>query len=143
MSDLKTRRTDASVEAFLDGVENESRRKDCDRIMALMGEITGEPAKMWGTSMVGFGSYHYTYASGREGDWFVCGFSPRKQALTLYIMAGFSKYDDLMSRLGNYKTGKSCLYIKSLDDVDLTVLRQLVEASVAYINETYPPASDG
>ena len=142
MSELKTRRTDADVQSFLDGLEDETRRRDCARVKELMGAVTGEPAKMWGTSIVGFGSYHYTYASGREGDWFVCGFSPRKQALTLYIMAGFSNYDDLMSRLGKYSTGKSCLYIKRLEDVDMTVLKELVEASVAFINKTYPPAAD-
>jgi hypothetical protein len=91
---------------------------------------------MWGDSIVGFGSYHYRYASGREGDWFVTGFSPRKQNLTLYIMAGFDNYDHLLQNLGKHKTGKSCLYIKRLEDVDLDTLRELVSQSVQHMNET-------
>lgn len=93
---------------------------------------------MWGTSMVGFGRYHYKYASGREGDWFVTGFSPRKQNLTLYIMSGFSEYDDLMGRLGKFKTGKSCLYINKIEDIDQNVLKELIKASVDYIKQTNP-----
>jgi len=130
MAELKTKRTQASVSAFLDAVENEQRRADCRTVLNLMRAVTGEEPKMWGPSMVGFGSYHYKYASGREGDWFVTGFSPRKQDLTLYIMAGFDRYDELMAKLGKYKTGKSCLYLKRLSDVDLGVLRELVTASV-------------
>ncbi|MBE7543936.1 MAG: DUF1801 domain-containing protein [Bryobacteraceae bacterium] len=130
MAELKTKQTQASVSAFLDAVENEQRRADCRTVLNLMRAVTGEEPKMWGPSMVGFGSYHYKYASGREGDWFVTGFSPRKQDLTLYIMAGFDRYDELMAKLGKYKTGKSCLYLKRLSDVDLGVLRELVAASV-------------
>jgi hypothetical protein len=130
MAELKTKQTEASVSAFLDAVENEQRRADCRTVLNLMRAVTGEEPKMWGPSMVGFGSYHYKYASGREGDWFVTGFSPRKQDLTLYIMAGFDRYDELMAKLGRYKTGKSCLYLKRLSDVDLGVLRELVTASV-------------
>ncbi|MCL4841235.1 MAG: DUF1801 domain-containing protein [Bryobacteraceae bacterium] len=130
MAELKTKQTEASVSAFLDAVENEQRRADCRTVLNLMRAVTGEEPKMWGPSMVGFGSYHYKYASGREGDWFVTGFSPRKQDLTLYIMAGFDRYDELMAKLGKYKTGKSCLYLKRLSDVDLGVLRELVTASV-------------
>lgn len=104
----------------------------------LMGEITGEKPKMWGTAIVGFGNYHYKYASGREGDFLITGFSPRKQALTLYIMAGFSSYDSLMKKLGKYKTGKSCLYIKKLEDIDMKVLKQLISRSVKYMHKTYP-----
>ena len=92
---------------------------------------------MWGPSIVGFGSYHYTYATGREGDWFVVGFSPRKQALTLYIMAGFSRYQELLTKLGKHSTGKSCLYVEKLEDVDLKVLRQLVTESVAHMRISY------
>jgi len=92
---------------------------------------------MWGRSIVGFGSYHYRYASGREGDWMLTGFSPRKQALTLYIMDGFDGHEDLMSKLGKYKTGKSCLYVKSLEHIDMDVLRELVTESVAYMRRTY------
>ncbi|MCO5207271.1 MAG: DUF1801 domain-containing protein, partial [Anaerolineae bacterium] len=95
--------------------------------------VTGEPGALWGTSIVGFGTYHYKYASGREGDWFVTGFSPRKQNMTLYIMPGFEQYNDLLSKLGKHKTGKSCLYINKLDDVDLDVLRELVAQSADYM----------
>lgn len=130
MAEMKTRQTAASVSAFLDAVENEQRRADCRVVADLMRAVTGEEPKLWGPSIVGFGSYHYKYASGREGDWFVTGFSPRKQDLTLYIMAGFDRYDELMAKLGKYKTGKSCLYLKRLSDVDLGVLRELVTASV-------------
>jgi hypothetical protein len=130
MAELKTKQTEASVSAFLDAVENEQRRADCRVVLDLMRAVTGEEPKLWGPSIVGFGSYHYKYASGREGDWFVTGFSPRKQDLTLYIMAGFDRYDELMAKLGKYKTGKSCLYLKRLSDVDLGVLRELVTASV-------------
>jgi hypothetical protein len=127
---MKTQQTEVRVSAFLDAVENEQRRADCRVVADLMRAVTGEDPKLWGPSIVGFGSYHYKYASGREGDWFVTGFSPRKQDLTLYIMAGFDRYDELMAKLGKYKTGKSCLYLKRLSDVDLGVLRELVTASV-------------
>ena len=131
MSDLKTKPNDASVDAYLDSVENPRRREDARRVLALMQEITGEPAKMWGSSIVGFGSYHYTYASGREGDWPIVGFAPRKQNLVLYIMPGFARYDDLLSRLGKHRTGKSCLYVNKLADIDLAVLEELVRESFA------------
>lgn len=101
-----------------------------------MKQVTGEEPEMWGDSIVGFGSYHYKYESGREGDWFVTGFSPRKQNLTLYIMSGFDEYDNLISRLGKYKTGKSCLYIKKIDDVDQDVLQELVKKSVEHMEES-------
>ena len=138
MSDMKTKPTDASVDAFIDAIPDERKREDARAVAALMAEVTGTPAKMWGSSIVGFGSYHYRYASGREGDFMETGFSPRKQALTLYIMAGFSAYPDLLARLGKHSTGKSCLYIKRLADVDLAVLRELVERSVAFIRKKYP-----
>ncbi len=102
-----------------------------------MKEITGEEPTLWGDSIVGFGRYHYTYESGREGDWFLTGFSPRKQNLTLYIMAGFDDYDDLMNKLGKYKTGKSCLYVKKLQDIDLPILKQLIKQSVVHTSKTY------
>ena len=137
MAELKTTPNDANVQAFLDGVEDEKKRQDAYAILELMKEVSGEPPKMWGPSIVGFGAYHYKYDSGREGDWFLTGFSPRKQNLTLYIMAGFSRYDELMARLGKYKTGKSCLYIKKLEDVDQGVLKELVEESVGYMRERY------
>ena len=137
MAELKTRPTDASVEAFLDAVEDERKRSDARVIAGMMAEITGAPGVMWGSSIVGFGSYHYRYASGREGDFLETGFSPRKRALTLYVMAGFSEYDDLLDRLGKHTTGKSCLYVKRLSDIDLDVLRELLQRSVAHIREKY------
>lgn len=137
MADLKTKKNQASVQQFLASVENEKRRKDAQVVLKLMREIMGEKPAMWGPSIVGFGSYHYRYESGREGDWLLTGFSPRKRALTLYIMDGFDGHDDLMSKLGKYKTGKSCLYVKSLEDIDVEVLRELVTESVASMRRTY------
>lgn len=130
MAELKTKRNKGDVEAFLNSVPDEKKRRDSFTILELMKQVTGQEPEMWGDSIVGFGSYHYKYESGREGDWFVTGFSPRKQNLTLYIMSGFDEYDNLMSRLGKYKTGKSCLYIKKIDDVDQDVLQELVKKSV-------------
>ncbi len=129
MSELKTKPNDASVEAFLNA-QPAGRREDCIALLHLMERITGAPAKMWGPAIVGFGSYHYKYASGQEGDWFVTGFSPRKQNLTLYIMSYLEQYPDLMARLGKFKTGKACLYIKQLADVDPVVLEALIRASM-------------
>jgi Domain of unknown function (DU1801) len=129
MSDVKTKKNEASVDGFLKSVENEKRREDSFVVLDLMKEVTGEKPTMWGTSIVGFGSYHYKGASGREGDWMKVGFSPRKQNMTLYIMDGFGSYDSLLDKLGKYKTGKSCLYINKLEDVDQTVLRKLVKQS--------------
>ena len=137
MAEPKTKPTKVSVESFLNSVENESKRDDSFALLKLMKEITGEEPKMWGPSIVGFGNYHYKYATGREGDWMLTGFSPRKQAMTLYIMAGFTEYDDLMSKLGKYKIGKSCLYVKKLEDVDETVLRKLIKSSIQAIKERY------
>jgi hypothetical protein len=137
MAELKTKRNDQSVENFLNRVEDQRKREDSFAILELMKEITGAEPEMWGNSIVGFGSYHYKYESGREGDWFLTGFSPRKQNLTLYIMSGFSGYDELMKKLGKYKTGKSCLYIKKLEDIDINVLRKLVEQSIEYLSKRY------
>ncbi|MCH8957420.1 DUF1801 domain-containing protein [candidate division KSB1 bacterium] len=134
MAELKTKPNEQSVEAFLNSVEDEKKRQDCLTILEIMKQITKAEPQMWGTSMVGFGTYHYKYESGREGDWFVAGFSPRKQNLTLYIMAGFSRYDELLSKLGKFKTGKSCLYIKKIEDVDLKTLKELIKQSVAYVS---------
>lgn len=138
MAELKTQKNDASVEAFLEGVAGEKKLQDSYAILELMRDVTGQEPAMWGTSIVGFGSYHYKYASGREGDWFLAGFSPRKQNLTLYIMSGFDEYEELLAKLGKYKTGKSCLYINKLEDVDPEVLRELVRRSVAHMAEAYP-----
>lgn len=132
MVELKTQPNQADVTVFLNGVSDERKRQDCFTILEMMTQVTGEEPTMWGPSIVGFGNYHYKYATGREGDWFLTGFSPRKQNLTLYIMAGFDQYDELLARLGKYKTGKSCLYIKKLTDVDQTVLRELVKLSVEH-----------
>lgn len=133
----KTKASKKSVAEFLNGIENKQRKKDALEVLQLMKEITGEQPVLWGASLIGFGSYHYKYESGHEGDYFLTGFSPRKTALTLYIMAGFSRYEQLMGKLGKYKTGKSCLYLKSLDDVDLTVLTELIKKSLNYMKKNY------
>lgn len=130
MTELKTKVNDASVEGFLNGVKDEETRKDCFEILKIMKQATKAEPKMWGSSIVGFGAYHYVYKSGRVGDWMLTGFSPRKQNLTLYIMPGFERYNSLMKKLGKYSTGKSCLYIKKLADVDKKVLKELVSESV-------------
>ena len=137
MSELKTRQNDGDVDAYLDSVENPRRRDDALRVLTLMREITGEVPRMWGSSIVGFGSYHYTYASGREGDWPVVGFAPRKQNLVLYIMPAFAGYEALLARLGKHRTGKSCLYVNKLDDIDPDVLEELVRESVADMKRLY------
>jgi len=128
----KTQPTDASVAAFVAGLADERQRADSERLIALMSKVTGEPATMWGPSIIGFGSYHYRYASGREGDTPLVGFSPRKTALTLYASAGEDERADLLARLGPHKVGKSCVYVKRLSDVDEQVLADLVRAGVAY-----------
>jgi hypothetical protein len=138
MAELKTTQNDKSVKSFLNSVIDENKRKDCREIMKLMQDITHKKPKMWGDSIVGFGSYHYKYESGREGDFFITGFSPRKQNLTIYIMPGFSGYDSVMKKLGKHKTGKSCLYIKKLDDIDRNTLKELITDSVNYMTKSYP-----
>jgi hypothetical protein len=138
MSELKTKPTDASVESFLVAIEDPQRQADCRAVLKLMKKVTGKKPKMWGAGMVGFGTYHYKYANGREGDWFVTGFAPRKRDLTLYIMSGFKQYEPLMKKLGKHKTGVSCLYIKKLDDLDISVLEKLITASVEYVIRTNP-----
>lgn len=137
MATQKTRETAASVEEFLNGIENRTRREDGLAMLDLMREVTGEEARMWGSSIVGFGSYHYVYESGREGDAMLTGFSPRKQNLAIYVMPGFSAYDSLLDKLGKHKTGKSCLYINKLADVDLKVLKTLVRRSVQVMRKKY------
>jgi hypothetical protein len=130
MAELKTKKTEASVEKFLTAIKDEQTRMDCFEIAKIMKQATKSEPKMWGTSIVGFGSYYYKYASGREGDWMLTGFSPRKQNITLYIMAGFDRYEELLKKLGKHSTGKSCLYIKRLADVDRKVLKELIAESV-------------
>ncbi len=132
MGGLKTKRNPANVKAFLKTVKDEQKRADSFALLEMMQEITGEPPMMWGSSIIGFGSYHYRYASGQEGDWMLTGFSPRKQALTLYVMSGFGgDKTHLLKKLGKHSTGKACLYIKRLSDVDPDVLREIVSQGVA------------
>ena len=129
-AELKTKVNDASVEGFLNSIKDEQTRADCFEILKLMKQVTKEEPKMWGASIVGFGSYHYKSASGREGDWMLTGFSPRKQNLTLYLMSGFDAHADLLKKLGKHKTSVGCLYIKKLEDVDKKVLKELVVETV-------------
>ena len=133
MAELKTKATTASVTDFLDAVDDEERRKDCYAVVKIMQRATGAKPKMWGPSIVGFGDYRYSNSRGRGVDWFLTGFSPRKGDLTLYIMPGSSRHAELLNALGKHKTGKACVYIKRLADVDLDVLRRLVEASVEHL----------
>lgn len=137
MADVKTKQNAASVTAFLNALDDPRQRADARKLSKMMRAATGSRAKMWGTSIVGFGSYHYKYASGREGDWPLVGYSPRKQNLSLYIMPGFDRFEGLLKRLGRFKTGKSCLYIKRLDDVDEQVLDRLIRESIDYMREKY------
>lgn len=137
MAELKTKMNDNDIVEFLNGIDNEDRKNDCFKLLKLIGQWTNEPPKMWGQSIVGFGSYHYKYDSGREGDWFLTGFSPRKHNLTIYITAGFKAYDEIMKELGKYKIGSSCLYMKRLSDIDTDKLKILIEKSVAYMKERY------
>ena len=130
MAEAKTKPTKASVTQFLNQVPDAARREDCFAIAKMMEEITGRQPQMWGPSIVGFGSYRYKYASGREGDWPVACFSPRKQDLTLYLMIDFAKYDELMSKLGKHRKGKCCLYIKRLSDIHMPTLKRLIKISV-------------
>lgn len=127
---LKTQPTARSVAVFLGKIRDKELRKDCVTLLRMMKSATRSKPTMWGTSIVGFGSYHYKSRSGREGDWFLTGFSPRKQNLTMYIMTGFKEYGNLMKKLGRHKTGSSCLYVRSLDDVDGKVLETIIRRSV-------------
>lgn len=129
MAELKTKVNDASVDKFIQSFP-EDRQKDCYAILEMMKKATTQEPKMWGTSIIGFGDYHYKYESGREGDFFITGFSPRKQNLTLYINSGFGEYGSLLEKLGKHSTSKACLYIKKLDDVDKKVLKDILTKSV-------------
>ncbi len=136
MAEIKTKKNDASVEAFLQIVKEEEKRKDCMAILTMMKKITKTEPKMWGSSIVGFGSYHYkSERSKQEGDWFITGFSPRKQNLTLYIMPGIDYYKDIVKKLGKCKTSVSCLYINKLADVDITVLKELIGTAYKRMKE--------
>jgi len=138
MAANKTIANDTSVNAFIDTVEDERKRADSHELIELMRTITGHEPKLWGSSLVGFDSYHYRYASGREGDFFITGFSPRKAALAIYIMPGFDDYAEQLQRLGPHKTGKSCLYVKNLDAIDRDVLGEIIRDSVSAMRERYP-----
>lgn len=138
MGENKTRETSEDVSAFIDRVEDPKRREDARELCAVMGRATGEPPKMWGPSIVGFGTYHYKYESGREGDWSAVGFSPRAKELVLYLSAHSERTEGLLKRLGKHKTGKSCIYVKSLADIDEAVLADLVADSYRAISERYP-----
>lgn len=134
----KTVQNDASVSEYMAQIEPEQRRKDCQKILDMMHDITGWEPKMWGTSIVGFGEYHYKYDSGREGDHLRIGFSSRAQNISIYIMPGYQDFDDELSRLGKHKKGKSCLYIKRMSDVDEAVLHEMFEKGLALMAEKYP-----
>ena len=136
MAEPKTTPNDGDVVAFLNQVENEQKRQDCFAILELMRQATGEQPVMWGDAIIGFGSYHYRYASGREDDSPLVGFSPRKQNITIYITSGFEQYESLLNRLGKHSTAKSCLYLKKLDDVDTTILAELVKRSAEHMRAT-------
>lgn len=137
MAGNKTVPTDASVTAFIDALEDAEKRADAHAMITMMQAITGHEPRMWGPSLVGFGRYHYRYESGREGDFFLTGFSPRKSALTVYVMPGFERYGEALARLGPHKTGKSCLYLRNLDTIDRGVLEAIIRDSVAYMRRTY------
>ena len=137
MAELKTKKTSASVAEYLNAIADKQKRADCKAVARMMRDATGKRARMWGGSLVGYGSYDYKYASGREGTWFICGFSPRAQNITIYIMPGFSGFKKLMNKLGKYKTGKSCLYIKKLEDVDQNTLEELIAGSAKEMRRRY------
>ena len=135
MAELKTKPTGKKVEEYINSIEDPVRQKDCRTIATLMEELTGSGPKMWGDSIVGFGDYHYKYASGREGDWFLAGFSSRKQSLTLYVMGYLEFYQEHLDKLGKHKHGKGCLYINKLEDVDMGVLKDLIKTSIERLKD--------
>ncbi len=136
-ANLKTKPTAVSIDAFIAKLPNVTRRKDAETALKLMKKVTGLPPKMWGPSIIGFGSYHYKYESGREGDMCMTGFSPRSGAIVFYVLGGAPETDPLYKKLGKFKTGKACLYINKLSDVDLGVLEKIIAQSVAYMRKTY------
>jgi Domain of unknown function (DU1801) len=139
MAELKTKRNEASVDDFLNAIKDEQVREDCRTIADIMQKATKAKPQMWGSSIVGFGAYHYKYASGREGDWMLIAFSPRKQNITLYIYSGFEGYDELMGKLGKYSGGKACVYIKRLSDIHLPTLKKIINASVKHKRNSGQP----
>ena len=140
MAEIKTKATEVSVDDFIGAIDNPQRREDAQKVRALFARLTGEPAKMWGPTIIGFGSYHYKYDSGHEGVMCRMGFSPRKAELVLYVLTGFEGQPELLARLGKHKTGKVCLYIKRLADVDGAVLEEITARAFAHMNEKYPDA---
>ncbi len=138
MAENKTRPIKKSVKAFIDSVEEIPKRNGCKRIASLFSEVTGEKPVMWGEDIVGFGKYHYKYESGREGDFFLAGFSPRKQNISIYLMPGYGFMPELRKKLGKIKEGKGCIYIKSIEDINLDILKKLAEESVKYMRKQYP-----
>lgn len=142
MAENITKPNDANVVAFIAGIEHPRRRADSELLLPMMDRISGMKPQMWGDSMVGYGQYHYKYASGREGDYFLTGFSPRKAAMTVYIMPGFKQYDDLLAKLGKHRHSSSCLYINRLENIDLATLETIVADSVRRMKEIYPQWSE-
>jgi hypothetical protein len=143
MAELKTKQTDVNVTGFIESVSDEKKRRDCFQLIDLMSEITGEKAKLWGASIIGFGNYHYKSKSGSEGDWFLVGFSPRKQNISIYLMAGYvsaenPQYEEILQKLGKYKLGKGCLYINKLEDINADLLKELIVISVNFLKNKYP-----
>lgn len=137
MAEPKTKPTGEDVEDYLNQISEEKKRQDSFTLLQMMKEITGLEPRLWASSMVGFGNYHYKYASGREGDAFLTGFAPRKQNLALYVLSGFDGQEQLLEKLGKHTTGKGCLYIKRLDDVDLTTLRRMIQESFEHAKKAY------
>lgn len=137
MPENKTKETSASVDKFLSSVKDKNRREDCYKIIKLMKKITKQEPKMWGPSIIGFGSIHYKYASGREGDMCITGFSPRKKDISLYIMGCVSNFPDDLKKLGKHKAGKSCLYINKVEDIDLVILEKIIRGSIKYLKTLY------
>lgn len=137
MAENKTQPTDQSVKSFIEALDDQQKIADSYSLVKLMKEVTGCDPKMWGPSIIGFDQYHYKYESGREGDMLKAGFSPRKREFSIYIMSGFKCQEELLQKLGKHRTGKACLYVKKLDDIDMDVLREMVEESVKYVDEKY------
>jgi hypothetical protein len=136
--ELKTKLNDANVEKFLGSITDEKKREDSLTILGLLKKVTKEEPKMWGSAIIGFGTYRYKYSSGQEGDWMCAGFSPRKQNISIYLMGGIERFGALMKKLGKYKAGKACLYINKIEDVDMKVLRELMKESYDYMVKQYP-----
>lgn len=138
MADNKTQPTEMALEDYLAGIEDPQRRQDCTSLVSIMAEITNEPPVLWGTSIVGFGTYHYKYESGREGDFMITGFASRARDISIYLMASTDAQADLLAKLGKHKMGRACLTIKRLSDIDLSVLRELITQSVGEMKKRYP-----